>query len=70
MCHWPGESEANVDLTLYANKADAHMALTERGWEQARATGRLLRAECGEDVGVQARACVCGRGRACEPHCA
>ena len=40
-----GESEANIDLTLHESKPDAHMALTARGWEQARALGARLRAE-------------------------
>ena len=38
-----GESEANVDSTILAHKADNLIELTDKGREQARRAGRRLR---------------------------
>ena len=37
-----GQSEGNIDESLYATKPDPDMALTERGWCEARMAGRAI----------------------------
>jgi len=43
-----GQSEANVDESLYATKADNAMVLTRLGWDMAKAAGRALREQLPE----------------------
>ena len=38
-----GESEGNVDDTVYERVPDHRLSLTDRGFEQARQTGEVLR---------------------------
>jgi len=44
-----GESEGNVDETLYSRVADPEIRLTARGVSQAEAAGRAIRARCEAD---------------------
>ena len=48
-----GLSEGNVDPAVYGEKPDAHIALVEEGWEQARQAGRRIRAIVGDGEAVQ-----------------
>ncbi len=48
-----GLSEGNVRPAVYGEKPDAHIALVEQGWEQARQAGRRIRAIVGDDEAVQ-----------------
>lgn len=43
-----GQSEANVDESLYATKADNAMRLTRLGWDMAKAAGKALREQLPE----------------------
>ena len=40
-----GQSEGNVDESLYATKPDNAMGLTKLGWEMARMAGKILRGD-------------------------
>ena len=40
-----GESEANLDTSLHQSVADHRIALSDKGWEQAREAGAKLRRE-------------------------
>ncbi|CAF0924102.1 unnamed protein product [Adineta ricciae] len=44
-----GESQANVDTTLYSRLADHQIELTEKGHEQATEAGRILRSKIGKE---------------------
>ncbi|CAF0936897.1 unnamed protein product [Adineta steineri] len=44
-----GESEANVDTTLYARMADSRIELTERGHQQAIEAGEKIRSIIGKE---------------------
>ena len=44
-----GESEGNVDHTIYASVADNALHLTEKGWMQALSAGRALKEIVGEE---------------------
>jgi len=47
-----GESEGNVDESLYSRVADPEISLTERGVAQAEDAGRHIRARCEADGGA------------------
>ncbi len=57
-----GESEGNVDDTIYERMPDHRIPLTAKGIEQARATGQIIRAALGEES-VQAYVSPYVRGR-------
>jgi len=44
-----GQSEGNVDKTVYTSKGDAHLELTQLGVQQARDAGARLREVVGDD---------------------
>lgn len=44
-----GESEGNVDDTIYERVPDHRIGLTPKGFEQARATGEIIRSLVGDD---------------------
>ncbi|UJR14551.1 hypothetical protein I4U23_001548 [Adineta vaga] len=44
-----GESQANIDTTLYSRVADHQIELTEKGHEQATEAGRSLRSKIGKE---------------------
>lgn len=44
-----GESEGNVNRSVYTSKGDSHLELTPAGLEQAKAAGARLKALIGED---------------------
>ena len=46
-----GESEGNVDETMYQRKSDHRLELTQRGCEQAREAGERLKDLIGDEVG-------------------
>ena len=47
-----GQSEGNVDETLYSTKPDNNMRLTKLGWDTARMAGKALREELGQGESV------------------
>ena len=47
-----GESEGNVDESMYSRVADPEISLTERGVAQAEDAGRQIRARCEADGGA------------------
>ena len=47
-----GESEGNVDESMYSRVADPEITLTERGVAQAEEAGRQIRARCEADGGA------------------
>ena len=47
-----GESQGNVNHTIYATVPDHALHLTDRGWEQAQSAGRELRRIVGEEPTV------------------
>mmetsp|Transcript_31474 Transcript_31474/g.66206 ORF Transcript_31474/g.66206 Transcript_31474/m.66206 type:complete len:529 (-) Transcript_31474:113-1699(-) len=47
-----GQSEGNVDETLYATKPDNAMRLTKLGWDMARMAGKALREQLPPDESV------------------
>merc|ERR1719488_430584 len=47
-----GESQGNVDKSIYATTPDHALHLTERGWIQAQCAGRELRSIIGDEPTV------------------
>eukprot|EP00956_Cyclotella_meneghiniana_P035683 scaffold117010_cov26-Cyclotella_meneghiniana.AAC.1 len=47
-----GQSEGNVDETLYSTKPDNNMRLTKLGWDTAQMAGKALREELGQGESV------------------